>query len=200
MRQSFGHYGFEINRKPKKTEFGVLIWRGLTAKRERHLDPLRFGEPLTMAPPLTMAQKRSKVGHIFRLPCSGFATPFRGSDAPKVMPFSDPFLGTALTETCNGLPKNGAIFRTLLLVPRDAESGANEPGICPKFFLSGPVHRNGAVKVPGRRVHGRRRRGPSFLANSRHSRQQKRRRVAQQWAFEKVGCSCPYYKGIILNP
>ena len=93
LRQSFGHYGFEINRKPKKTEFGVLIWRGLTAKRERHLDPLRFGEPLTMAPPLTMAQKRSKVGQIFRLPCSGFAAQFRGSDARRGGAIFRPLLG-----------------------------------------------------------------------------------------------------------
>ena len=149
LRQSFGHYGFEMNWKPKKIEV-MVIWRGLTAKRERHLDPLRFGEPLTMAPPLTMAQKRSKVGQIFRLPCSGFAAQFRGSDARRVGPFSDPDFGTALTETCNGLPKNVAIFRALLLLPRDAESAANEPvGICPNFFMSGPVHRNGAVKVFG---------------------------------------------------
>ena len=107
LRQSFGHYGFEINRKPKKTEFGVLIWRGLTAKRERHLDPLRFGEPLTMAPPLTMAQKRSKVGQIFRLPCSGFAAAFRGTDDLRGGPFSDTFLGPALTETCRGAQEWG---------------------------------------------------------------------------------------------
>ena len=101
LRQSFGHYGFEINWKPKKTEV-MVIWRGLTAKRERHLDPLRFGEPLTMAPPLTMAQKRSKVGQIFRLPCSGFAAQFRGTDDLRGGPFSDTFLGPTLTETCIG--------------------------------------------------------------------------------------------------
>ena len=84
-------------------------------------------------------------------PAQDLRPSFGGRTPAGVWPFSDPDLGTALTETCNGLPKNWAIFHTLLLLPRDAESAANEPaGICPKFFLSGPVHRNGAVKVLGR--------------------------------------------------
>ena len=143
LRQSFGHYGFEINRKPKKTEFSVLIWRGLTAKRERHLDPLRFGEPLTMAPPLTMAQKRSKVGQIFRLPYSGFAAQFRGSDAPKVMPFSHPDLGTALTETCNGLPKIGPFSEASCWCPGTPKMGPTNRESAPSFSFLVPCTETG---------------------------------------------------------